>query len=127
MNKRVIITDKAPEAIGAYSQAVKAGNLIFISGQIPLDPSTMEVISPVFSDQVEQVIKNLDEIVKESGNSLNDIVKITVYLKNLENFQAVNQAMENFFTKPYPARAAVEISKLPKDVEIEMDAIVLAQ
>ena len=127
MNKRVIITDKAPEAIGAYSQAVKAGNLIFISGQIPLDPSTMEVISPVFSDQVEQVIKNLDEIVKESGNSLNDIVKITVYLKNLDNFQAVNQAMEKFFTKPYPARAAVEISKLPKDVEIEMDAIVLAQ
>ena len=127
MNKKVIITDKAPEAIGAYSQAVKADNLIFISGQIPLDPSTMEVISPVFSDQVEQVIKNLDEIVKESGNSLNDIVKITVYLKNLENFQAVNQAMENFFTKPYPARAAVEISKLPKDVEIEMDAIVLAQ
>ena len=127
MNKKVIITDKAPEAIGAYSQAVQAGNLIFISGQIPLDPSTMEVISPVFSDQVEQVIKNLDEIVKESGNSLNDIVKITVYLKNLENFQAVNQAMENFFTKPYPARAAVEISKLPKDVEIEMDAIVLAQ
>ena len=100
MNKKVIITDKAPEAIGAYSQAVKAGNLIFISGQIPLDPSTMEVISPVFSDQVEQVIKNLDEIVKESGNSLNDIVKITVYLKNLENFQAVNQAMEKFFTKP---------------------------
>ena len=127
MNKKVIITDKAPEAIGAYSQAVKAGNLIFISGQIPLDPSTMEVISPVFSDQVEQVIKNLDEIVKESGNSLNDIVKITVYLKNLENFQAVNQTMEKFFTKPYPARAAVEISKLPKDVEIEMDAIVLAQ
>ena len=127
MNKKVIITDKAPEAIGAYSQAVKAGNLIFISGQIPLDPSTMEVKSPVFSDQVEQVIKNLDEIVKESGNSLNDIVKITVYLKNLENFQAVNQAMEEFFTKPYPARAAVEISKLPKDVEIEMDAIVLAQ
>lgn len=127
MKKKIIITDKAPEAIGAYSQAVKAGNLIFISGQIPLDPSTMEVISPVFSDQVEQVIKNLDEIVKESGNSLNDIVKITVYLKNLENFQAVNQAMEKFFAKPYPARAAVEISKLPKDVEIEMDAIVLAQ
>ena len=127
MNKKVIITDKAPKAIGAYSQAVKAGNLIFISGQIPLDPSTMEVISPVFSDQVEQVIKNLDEIVKESGNSLNDIVKITVYLKNLENFQAVNQEMEKFFAKPYPARAAVEISKLPKDVEIEMDAIVLAQ
>ena len=98
-----------------------------ISGQIPLDPSTMEVISPVFSDQVEQVIKNIDEIAKESGKSLDDIVKITVYLKNLENFQAVNQAMEKFFTKPYPARAAVEISKLPKDVEIEMDAIVLAQ
>ena len=127
MNKKVIITDKAPEAIGAYSQAVKAGNLIFISGQIPLDPSTMEVISPVFSDQVEQVIKNLDEITKESGKSLDDIVKITVYLKNLDNFQAVNQAMEKFFTKPYPARAAVEISKLPKDVEIEMDAIVLAK
>ena len=70
---------------------------------------------------------NIDEIVKESGKSLDDIVKITVYLKNLENFQAVNQAMEKFFTKPYPARAAVEISKLPKDVEIEMDAIVLAQ
>ena len=124
MKKKVISTSKAPEAIGAYSQAVVTGNLIFISGQIPLDPLTMKVVSSEFSDQVEQVIMNISEIVIASGRTLDDVIKITVYLKNLENFQAVNHAMEKFFSKPYPARAAVEVSRLPKDVEVEMDAIV---
>ena len=121
-----INTKKAPSAIGAYSQAIKAGNYIFISGQIPLDPDTMEVISEDFIPQINQVFINLSEIVKESGCTLSDIVKINVYLQDLANFQAVNEAMENFFMKPYPARAAVEVSRLPKDVQIEIDAIVFS-
>ena len=121
-----INTKKAPSAIGAYSQAIKAGNYIFISGQIPLDPDTMEVISEDFIAQINQVFINLSEIVKESGCTLSDIVKINVYLQDLANFQAVNEAMEKFFMKPYPARAAVEVSRLPKDVQIEIDAIVFS-
>ena len=96
-----INTKKAPSAIGAYSQAIKAGNYIFISGQIPLDPDTMEVISEDFIPQINQVFINLSEIVKESGCTLSDIVKINVYLQDLANFQAVNEAMEKFFMKPY--------------------------
>ena len=121
-----INTKKAPSAIGAYSQGIKAGNYIFISGQIPLDPDTMEVISEDFIPQINQVFINLSEIVKESGCTLSDIVKINVYLQDLANFQAVNEAMEKFFMKPYPARAAVEVSRLPKDVQIEIDAIVFS-
>ena len=105
------------------SQAVQAGNFIFISGQIPLDPSTMEVVSDLFEKQVTQVLINLEAVAKEAGFTLSDIVKITVYLKNLEDFQSVNSAMSEVFSKPYPARAAVEVSRLPKDVLVEMDAI----
>ncbi len=119
-----ISTINAPSAIGAYSQGIKAGNFIFISGQIPLDPSTMEVVSDVFEKQVKQVIINLEAIAKEAGFMLRDIIKITVYLKNLEDFQSVNSAMSEMFSKPYPARAAVEVSRLPKDVLVEMDAII---
>ena len=119
-----ISTDKAPSAIGAYSQAIKAGDFIFISGQIPLDPSTMEIVSDDFSEQVVQVLKNLKAVTNEASCSLDDIVKITVYLKNLEDFQSVNTAMNEMFTEPYPARAAVEVSRLPKDVLVEMDAII---
>tara|TARA_B100001758_G_scaffold114480_1_gene97996 strand:- start:671 stop:1060 length:390 start_codon:yes stop_codon:yes gene_type:complete len=119
-----ISTDKAPSAIGAYSQAIKAGDFIFMSGQIPLDPSTMEIVSDDFSEQVVQVLKNLNAVANEANCSLDDIIKITVYLKNLEDFQSVNTAMSKMFTEPYPARAAVEVSRLPKDVLVEMDAII---
>ena len=119
-----ISTDKAPSAIGAYSQAIKAGDFIFMSGQIPLDPSTMEIVSDDFSEQVVQVLKNLNAVANEASCSLDDIIKITVYLKNLEDFQSVNTAMSKMFTEPYPARAAVEGSRLPKDVLVEMDAII---
>ena len=119
-----ISTDKAPSAIGAYSQAIKAGYFIFMSGQITLDPSTMEIVSDDFSEQVVQVLKNLNAVANEANCSLDDIIKITVYLKNLEDFQSVNTAMSKMFTEPYPARAAVEVSRLPKDVLVEMDAII---
>ena len=119
-----ISTNKAPSAIGAYSQGIRAGNFIFISGQIPLDPSTMEIVSDDFTRQVDQVLVNLKAIANEASCSLDDIVKITVYLKNLEDFQSVNTAMSKMFTEPYPARAAVEVSRLPKDVLVEMDAII---
>tara|TARA_Y100001949_G_scaffold3017_1_gene2435 strand:+ start:1372 stop:1761 length:390 start_codon:yes stop_codon:yes gene_type:complete len=125
MKKNQISTSRAPSAIGAYSQAVRTENLIFISGQIPLVPETMEVISEDFDLQVNQVIVNLMAIANEAGCDSSNFVKITVFLKNLDNFSAVNKAMENVFTKPYPARAAVEVSKLPKDVEVEMDAILV--
>ena len=120
-----ISTDKAPSAIGAYSQAIKVNNMIFISGQIPLNPKTMEIVSGNFDCQVGQVLDNIISIAMEAGCNANNIVKITVFLKNLENFQAVNKAMEKTFSKPYPARAAVEVSRLPKDVEVEMDAILI--
>ena len=126
MKKNQISTSRAPSAIGAYSQAVRTENLIFISGQIPLVPETMEVISEDFDLQVNQVIVNLMAIANEAGCDSSNFVKITVFLKNLDNFSAVNKAMENVFTKPYPATAAVEVSKLPKDVEVEMDAILVA-
>ena len=119
-----ISTNKAPSAIGAYSQGIRAGNFIFISGQIPLDPSTMEIVSDDFTRQVDQVLINLKAVANEASCSLDDIVKITVYLKNLEDFQSVNTAMSKMFTEPYPARAAVEVSRLPKDVLVEMDAII---
>ena len=119
-----IKTKNAPSAIGAYSQGIQVGNFIFISGQIPLDPSTMEIVSDVFDKQVKQVLTNLEAVAKEADCTLSDIVKITVYLKNLEDFQSVNSAMSEVFSKPYPARAAVEVSRLPKDVLVEMDAII---
>ena len=120
-----ISTNKAPSAIGAYSQAIKANNMVFISGQIPLNSKTMEVVSDNFDSQVNQVLNNIVSIAMEAECNKNNIVKITVFLKNLENFQAVNKAMEKTFSKPYPARAAVEVSRLPKDVEVEMDAILI--
>jgi len=120
-----ISTINAPEALGPYSQAIKAGRFIYISGQIPLVPETMEIVSSDFNKQVMQVFNNLKAIIEESGASISNTVKINVYLKDLSNFQKVNSVMEEFFIeKPFPARAAVEVSRLPKDVDIEMDAVV---
>ena len=124
MNKKIqISTPNAPSAIGAYSQAIKVDKLIFISGQIPLNPKTMEVVDGGFDAQINQVLLNLKSIIDEAGANLEQVVKINVYLDDLSNFQAVNEQMKLFFEEPYPARAAVEVSRLPKDVQIEMDAI----
>tara|TARA_B100001093_G_C26837705_1_gene1019122 strand:- start:1071 stop:1460 length:390 start_codon:yes stop_codon:yes gene_type:complete len=121
---KVISTKNAPSAIGAYSQAIKAGDFMYISGQIPLNPENMELVSEDFKDQINQVIANLSAIVVEAGCQLSDVVKLNVYLKDLEDFQSVNDEMSKIFSQPYPARAAIEVSRLPKDVLVEMDAIV---
>ena len=124
MNKKIQISaSNAPSAIGAYSQAIKVDKLIFISGQIPLNPKTMEVVDGGFDAQIKQVLLNLKAIIDEAGANLEQVVKINVYLDDLSNFQVVNEQMKLFFEEPYPARAAVEVSRLPKDVQIEMDAI----
>tara|TARA_B100000941_G_scaffold59454_1_gene38951 strand:- start:224 stop:697 length:474 start_codon:yes stop_codon:yes gene_type:complete len=128
MLKEPIQTNKAPKAIGAYSQAIKSGEFLFISGQIPLNPETMEIVDSSFEDSAQRVISNLQNICKEAGASLDDIVKLNIYLLDLENFGTLNKIMEERFSEPFPARATVEVARLPKDVMIEMDAIVsLAQ
>ena len=127
MSKKVITCSTAPSAIGTYSQAISVGNLVFISGQIPLHYKDMTVVEGSFEDQVEVVINNIKNIAAEAECSLNDCVKFTVYLKNLENFALVNTVMDKYLDKPYPARAAVEVSRLPKDVEVEIDAILYKQ
>ena len=121
---KVIHTKNAPSAIGAYSQAVKAGGFMYVSGQIPLTPKTMEIVSEDFNIQVKQVLENLKAIIVDSDSKLSDVVKLNVYLKDLADFQSVNDAMSTVFDEPYPARAAVEVSRLPKDVLVEIDAVV---
>jgi reactive intermediate/imine deaminase len=121
---KAIHTKNAPSAIGAYSQAVKAGGFMYVSGQIPLAPESMEIVSDDFSVQVKQVLENLKAIIVDSGSKLSDVVKLNVYLKDLADFQSVNDAMSTVFDEPYPARAAVEVSRLPKDVLVEIDAVV---
>jgi len=123
MKKEHIHTEKAPSAIGAYSQAIKFENTIYLSGQIPLDPKNMILISDNIDKQIEQVFLNLSYVLQEAGSSLNDILKLNVYLTNLENFSKVNEHMEKIFDKPYPARAAIGIKELPKGALIEIDAI----
>ena len=124
MSKEPIQTNKAPEAIGAYSQAIKSGDFLFISGQIPLNPETMEIENSSFEESAYRVISNLENICLEAGASLNDIVKLNIYLIDLENFALLNKVMEEKFSNPFPARATVEVSRLPKNVTIEVDAIV---
>jgi reactive intermediate/imine deaminase len=123
MSKNTIHTDNAPQAIGTYSQAVNHGGMVFISGQIPLIPETMEMIAGGIEDQIHRVFKNLSAICVEAGGSLDDIVKLTVFLTDMGNFPQVNTIMAEYFTAPYPARAAVGVSELPKGAEVEMDAI----
>jgi len=121
---KAIQTKNAPSAIGAYSQAVKAGGFMYVSGQIPLVPQTMEIVSEDFNIQVKQVLENLKAIIVDSDSKLCDVVKLNVYLTDLTNFQSVNDAISTVFDEPYPARAAVEVSRLPKDVLVEIDAVV---
>ena len=124
MTKNIVHTDKAPQAIGTYSQAVQHQGLVFVSGQIPLDPDSMEMVSGGIDAQIHRVFKNLSAVCTAAGKSLDDIVKLTVFLTDMGNFPQVNSIMEQYFTAPYPARAAVGVAALPKDAEVEMDAIV---
>lgn len=123
MSKDPIATDNAPSAIGTYSQAIRSGDLIFMSGQIPLVPATMEIVEGDFETRARQVFDNLRGVAEAAGGSLDQIVKLTIYLTDLDNFATVNSVMEAYFTKPYPARAALGVSSLPKGVDIEAEAI----
>lgn len=125
MTKKIIQTTAAPAAIGTYSQAVKVGDTVYISGQIPLVPETGEIISHVFRDQVYQVFDNLKAICEAAEGSLDDIVKLSIFLTDLTHFSMVNQIMATYFNEPYPARAVLGVKALPKDVQIEMDAVML--
>lgn len=122
-NKAVIHTDDAPEAIGTYSQAVKVGETVYLSGQIPLDPASMNMIDGDFRAQATQVFTNLAAVCKAANGSLNDIVKLNLYLTDLSNFAIVNEVMAEFFEEPYPARAAIGISELPKGALVEADGV----
>ena len=126
MTKEIIFTEKAPKAIGPYSQAVKAGGFFFLSGQIPINPESGNLMIASIEEQANQVILNLKSICEAAGSGLEDIVKLTIYLTDLGNFAKVNEAMLEYFLEPYPARATVEISALPLGVNVEMDAIVIS-
>ncbi|WP_018623835.1 RidA family protein [Kangiella aquimarina] len=123
MSKTIIQTDKAPAAIGTYSQAVKAGNTVYLSGQIPLIPETMELVES-FDDQVHQVFKNLSAVCEAAGATLNHISKLNIFMTDLGHFATVNEIMAQYFEQPYPSRAAIGVKELPKGAQIEMDAIV---
>jgi reactive intermediate/imine deaminase len=121
--KTIINTDNAPSAIGTYSQAVKVNNTVYLSGQIPLVPATMEIISEDFAEQTQQVFKNLVAVCEAAGGDINDMVKVNIFLQDLANFSTVNEIMSQYFKQPYPARAAVQVARLPKDVAIEIDGV----
>lgn len=123
MSREIIHTSNAPEAIGTYSQAVKVGDVVYLSGQIPLVPETMTVIEGDFATQVRRVFDNLSAVANASGGSLQDVVKLNIYLTDLAHFGTVNEIMADYFEQPYPARAAIGVASLPKDVPVEMDAI----
>lgn len=126
-NRSIVQTDKAPEAIGTYSQAVKVGDTVYLSGQIPLVPSTMQMIEGGFEAQVEQVFKNLAAVCEAADSSLQDIVKLNIFLVDLGHFAKVNEIMAKYFTSPYPARAAVGVASLPRGAQVEMDGILIIQ
>jgi reactive intermediate/imine deaminase len=125
MMRKIINTTKAPAAIGSYSQAVKVGNTVYISGQIPLNPESMTMVAGTMELQVTQVIENLKAIAEAAGGSLNDIVKLNVYLLDLKHFEVVNQVMKSFFKEPFPARALLGVAAMPKQAEIEIEAIMV--
>ena len=123
MNKKAIHSDSAPGAIGSYSQAIQSGNFVFLSGQIPLDPATMEIVAGDFEARARRVFENLKAIAEAAGGTLDQIVKLTVYLTDLENFATVNTVMAEYFDQPYPARAALGVASLPKGADVEAEAI----
>ena len=124
-NRSIINTDKAPQAIGTYSQAVKAGNTVYLSGQIPLVPATMEIVEGDFEAQAVQVFENLQAVCVAAGGSMDDVVKMNLYLTDLANFAVVNEVMARYFSQPYPARAAVQVAALPKGVAFEAEAVMV--
>lgn len=125
MTKTVIHTAQAPKAIGTYSQAVKSGNTVYLSGQIPLVPETMEMIEGDIAIQISRVFDNLKAVAEAAGGSLANIVKLNIFLTDLGHFATVNEVMERYFEQPYPARAAVGVASLPKDALVEMDAVMV--
>ena len=125
MSRHIITTDQAPRAIGTYSQAVKVGNTVYLSGQIPLEPATMQLLEGDMRSQIVRVFENLKAVATAAGGSLADIVKLTVYLTDLNHFPLVNEVMAVYFKEPYPARAALGVSQLPKGATVEMDAIMV--
>ncbi|MEM8844416.1 MAG: RidA family protein [Pseudomonadota bacterium] len=123
MAKTIIATDRAPQAIGTYSQAVKVGTTVYMSGQIPLDPQTMEIVSDDIEAQIKRVFENLSAVAEAAGGSLENVVKLNIFLTDLTHFPKVNEIMATFFKEPYPARAAVGVAALPKAAQVEMDAV----
>ncbi|PKI07582.1 reactive intermediate/imine deaminase [Shewanella sp. 11B5] len=121
--KIIIATDTAPQAIGTYSQAVKVGSTVYLSGQIPLDPKTMTMVSDDFAEQVVQVFENLTAVCEAAGGRMSDIVKLNIFLTDLSHFATVNEIMSRYFQQPYPARAAIGVKELPKGSLVEMDGI----
>ncbi len=125
MSRQRIQTDKAPKAIGSYSQAIRTGETVYLSGQIPLDPASMKVIDGPIEQQIERVFKNLAAVAEAAGGSLANVAKLTVYLTDLSHFPHVNEVMARFFEEPYPARAAIGVAALPLGVPVEIDAILV--
>lgn len=125
MGRTIIHTDKAPAAIGTYSQAVKIGNTVYLSGQIALNPETMEMVEGDISKRIHRVFKNIQAVCQAAGGSLQDIAKLNIYLTDLQNFATVNEIMAEYFEKPYPARAAVGVAELPKGTDVEVDAVLI--
>ncbi len=125
MDKLIVYTEKAPNPVGPYSQAVKTGNLLFISGQIPIDPQTNALVTESFSKQCRQVLENLKAVILAGGSNLEKVVKVNIYLKDMNNFKELNDIYQEYFGTSKPARACVEVSRLPKDVAVEMEAIAL--
>ena len=125
MSKKIIHTDQAPAAIGCYSQAVQIDHTVYLSGQIPLVPQTMQLVSDNFTEQAHQVFKNLRAVAEAAGGNWNNLVKLNTYLTDLQNFAAFNEVMAEYFTAPYPARAAVEVSALPKGAMVEAEGILI--
>ncbi|MBC8211125.1 MAG: RidA family protein [Gammaproteobacteria bacterium] len=127
MSKQIISTDQAPAAIGTYSQAVKVDKTVYLSGQIPLNPATMQVVEGGIEAEIKQVFDNLSAVCSAAGGNLQDIVKLNIFLTDLSHFPVVNEIMASYFKTPYPARAAIGVASLPKAVGVEMDAIMVIQ
>ncbi|MES9828373.1 MAG: RidA family protein [Candidatus Thiodiazotropha sp.] len=124
MSREIIRTDQAPQAIGTYSQGVKVGDTVYLSGQIPLVPETMQMVDGDIEQQIRRVFENLQAVARAAGGSFADVVKLNVFLTDLEHFPVVNQVMADYFSEPYPARAAIGVAELPKGAAVEMDAII---
>jgi len=125
MNKEVIHTDKAPKAIGTYSQAIKVGNTVYLSGQIPLIPETMELVEGSIKEQIRRVFDNLLAVTQAAGGNFTHVAKLNVFLTDLSHFPQVNEIMAEYFTEPFPARAAIGVAALPKGAQVEMDAVLV--